>query len=143
MGPGGADARVATATIVVRIPASGAVADLLGGRAYREVFTSQEARRCSARTGLTGWAGRYAAKLAVARLLATDELTGIEILPDSSRCHDTNCTASHPPAVYLAAGPAARLGAADSVSVTITHTRRLAVAVAVVSRRDASGPVAE
>jgi hypothetical protein len=144
-GPG-ARTRVAAASRVVHLPARRE--ELLRGCPPALVFSRAEQRYCALRRDLTGWGGRLAAKLAVADLFGIDAdaalearrdvgLHLIEIMPSPSvPCPDGDgCTKPHPPDVrFLSEGPEG-FGITrredESVKVSISHTRDLAVALAV------------
>lgn len=129
---------VASSTRVVPIPASGRLGDLLDGRRPGEIFTPAEQRLCADRADLTGWAGRLAAKLAVMDLLAggsgpTTAALQVQILPDRGRCPGEPCHRSHPPAVHLSHRAQPALPAGHELRLSIAHTRRTAVATAVLA----------
>jgi phosphopantetheinyl transferase (holo-ACP synthase) len=137
----GSSATGSSAAVVVQVPSSGALRDLLGGTSWADVYSPAEARRCSARPGLSGWAGRLAAKRAVAQLLGhVDRFADIEILPDPRGCPDPACTRPHPPALRLAPALTAGLRPDEQMRVSISHTRQLAVALAVVAGRPSFQP---
>jgi hypothetical protein len=139
----GAPARIAAASRVVHLPASGSRADLLRGCPPAFVYSRAEQRYCGLRLDLTGWAGRLAAKLAVADLLGIDAdaaldarrdagLWLIEIMPSPSvPCPDGDgCTKPHPPDVRFGEGFGISRREDESVKVSISHTKELAVALA-------------
>ncbi|SHN27628.1 hypothetical protein [Cryptosporangium aurantiacum] len=121
--------------VTVAVPPRGSVAALLDGRPVEEVFTAAERLRCAERPGLGRAAGLLAAKRAVlAALGAPDGVrwADVEVLPDAVRCPDpARCTASHPPAVRLRGALPDRLAPGESVTVSISHARTVAVALAV------------
>lgn len=96
------------------------------------VFSREERMHCAALPGLSRWAGRYAAKLALARLYSHlgAQPKDFEILPSRSLCpRQGPCDAGHPPVVALRRPG---LGHVDP-SISISHDGGTAVAVAVVS----------
>ncbi len=128
---------------VLVLPASGSLAELLHGCPTALVYSNEEQRHCGVRRDLTGWAGRLAAKLAVADLLGLDaepelargEIRGlaeIQILPQRQGfCTEgPGCLKPHPPQVRLA-GRAAALAGDGAIQVSISHTRARAIALAV------------
>lgn len=95
------------------------------------VFSREERMHCAALPGLSRWAGRYAAKLALARLFAHlgAQPSDFEILPSRSLCpRQGPCDAGHPPVVALRRRG---LGPVEA-SISISHDGGTAVAVAVV-----------
>jgi hypothetical protein len=137
---------VAAASRVVHLPSSRA--ELLRGCPPALVYSRAEQRYCALRRDLTGWGGRLAAKLAVADLLGIDAdaalearrdagLHLIEIVPSPSvPCPDGDgCTKPHPPDVRFLSEASTGSGFTrredESVKVSISHTRDLAVALAV------------
>jgi phosphopantetheinyl transferase (holo-ACP synthase) len=142
-----APARLAASSRVVHLPAGGSRADLLRGCPPALVYTRAEQRYCDRRQDLTGWAGRLAAKLAVADLFGIDAdaalearrdvgLQFVEILPSPSvPCPDgAGCTKPHPPDVRFLSESSEGFGITrredESVKVSISHTRRMALALA-------------
>lgn len=128
------------------LPASGQLSDLLSGCAKNLVFSNAEQRLCHRRNDLTGWAGRLAAKLAVCDLLgvnawqAVEEhrdigLSELEILPEPhGLCgNSASCFKPHPPQVLLGQRWAALAPSDVQLNVSISHTNRVAVALAVAS----------
>lgn len=105
----------------------------------RVVFSPRERAFSARRPGLASWAGRLAAKRAVADVLGLDSadpqvLALIEILPRTRRvCDDPRrCADGHPPAAVL--GEA--LGRDDHVEVSIAHDAGLAFAGALMELPD-------
>jgi phosphopantetheinyl transferase (holo-ACP synthase) len=126
----------------VLIPSSGALSDLLHGCPPALVYSNEEQRHCQRRRDLTGWAGRLAAKLAVADVLGLDAarkllagadagLHEIQILPQRQGfcLEGPGCLKSHPPQVRLA-GAAASIAGGGAIQVSISHTRVRAIALA-------------
>jgi phosphopantetheinyl transferase (holo-ACP synthase) len=133
------------------LPASGSLAELLHGCPPGLVYSNEEQRHCGRRRDLTGWAGRLAAKLAVADVLGLDAdaafelgedagLADIQILPQRQGfCTEgPGCLKPHPPQVRLAGRAAACLtpppglhSDGGTVQVSISHTRVRAIALAV------------
>jgi len=116
--------------------AAGCALVRVGSEPIQEVFTSGE-RRFRATKSPEGRAGRLAAKRAVAQLLGVDApdvefLRSIEIIPRAEgQCFSPHqCERGHPPTVTLH-GPSAAPAGGSQVVVSITHTRDVAVAVAV------------
>ena len=109
---------------------SPSAAALVAPRQLDDVFTARERRFCRRSSTLASWAGRYAAKLAVAELLGDDapaSLAGIEILParDGTCTDPRRCAMGHPPAVHL------ETPASDApIAVSISHDGGIAVAIA-------------
>jgi hypothetical protein len=143
---------VTAASRVVRLPPGGTRADLLRGCPPALVYSRAEQRYCGRRGDLTGWGGRLAAKLAVADLLGLDAdaalearrdagLWLIEILPSPSvPCPDGDgCTKPHPPDVRFGEGFGLTRREDEDVKVSISHTRGMAVALAVRSPRNGTG----
>lgn len=127
---------VASAMAMVPI-GPGAEVGRLARHRGSDVFTVRERRLCAAGRGLEGWAGRLAAKRAVARLLDRGAggpvlLGDIEIVPRATAlCADPDrCPAGHPPSVRLHGEAVHRLGRECTVGVSISHTRRAAVGLA-------------
>jgi holo-[acyl-carrier protein] synthase len=130
--------------VLVPIPATAMLRDLLLGCPADLVFTAPERRRNARAHTLAPWAGRLAAKLAVLDLLGvrTESAlaqgadlgwTSIEILPSPDGLCDApdRCRRPHRPAVTLLAPTARLLGPHDRLAVSISHTRTMAVALAV------------
>lgn len=116
---------------------SGADVGRLARQGDDEVFTRRERRLCAAGRGLESWAGRLAAKRAVARVLDRGAdgcvpLGDIEIVPrPSALCRDPDrCPAGHPPSVRLHGVAAQRVPLGHTVEVSISHTRTVAVGLA-------------
>jgi phosphopantetheinyl transferase (holo-ACP synthase) len=112
---------------------------LVAPLALADVYTTAERRVSAAGRGVEGYAGRLAVKRAVVHALTTAgaceaplELVEVEVLPRSEhRCFDADrCRQGHPPSVRLCA-PATRVA---NVEVSVSHTRRIAMAVALVRR---------
>ncbi|TDC04034.1 phosphopantetheinyl transferase [Nonomuraea longispora] len=109
--------------------------------ALEEVFTRQERMRSAARSTLASWGGRLAAKHAVTTALGYDTppapLTGVEVLPSVPRgCPRGHaCPHGHPPEVTLGADYAELAAGAGvrRIQVSVSHTARVAVAVALVT----------
>lgn len=128
---------VTSAVALVPLGPESEVADLARSR-DSGVFTGRERRLSAAGRGLEGWAGRLAAKRAVADVLdrgaggCAVPLGAIEIVPRATAlCADVDrCPAGHPPSVRLLGPAGPHLGAHRRVDVSITHTRTVAVAVA-------------
>ena len=107
-----------------------AVLDRFPDRFRQRVLTESEARYC--RNKVERIAGRWAAKEAISKVLGLG-VRGvgwreIEILPNRAGA----------PQVYLHDRAAARAAALDleDVTVSISHERRMAVAVAIAHRRE-------
>ena len=125
----------------VDLPGTGDPADLVRPSRLESVFTRRERQRSRAGSSLASWAGRLAAKRAVTRALGYDQppgpLTDVEILPvPPPGCRRSHaCTHGHPPTVTLSGALAER--AAESrvelIQVSVSHTARVAVAVALVT----------
>lgn len=114
------------------------LAEMVAPHCLEQVFTPLEARCSAAGRGLEGFAGRLAAKRAVAELLPPDsvaELAMIEVLPETMRAkHPCPCRLGHRPVVTLAGGLALALpGPQPTLAVSISHIRTMAVAVAMLS----------
>jgi phosphopantetheinyl transferase (holo-ACP synthase) len=114
--------------------------ELVDRESATSVFTVRERREARAGRGLESWAGRLAAKHAVARAVGRAPDVGpatiraIEILPDRSNCSaGGRCASPHRPIVARAPGAATR-GEVVPIGVSISHLRSIAVAVAI--RRD-------
>jgi phosphopantetheinyl transferase (holo-ACP synthase) len=119
----------------------GTYAELLLGCPVGLVFSNEERRHCMRRGDLTGWAGRLAAKLAVAELIdvpadraladhADAGLAAIEILPDRTACTEgPGCLSQHPPHVRF--GERFRHVPDGQFQVSISHTRSRAIALCV------------
>lgn len=127
---------VASAVAMVPIGADAEVARLARDR-DGEVFTARERRLCVAGRGLEGWAGRLAAKRAVARVLDRGagvrvRLADIEIVPRATAlCTDPDrCPKGHPPSVRLHGAASHHVGWAGAVEISISHTRTVAVGLA-------------
>jgi phosphopantetheinyl transferase (holo-ACP synthase) len=127
------------------LPLPGTLAELLLGCPVELVFSNEERRHCQRRRDLTGWAGRLAAKLAVAELIDVPNhgsldrclrehidvgLAAIEILPDRTTCTDgPGCPKQHPPQVRFGQ----RFAGIDAAhfQLSISHTRSRAIALCV------------
>ncbi|MFI7585842.1 hypothetical protein ACIB24_02060 [Spongisporangium articulatum] len=130
---------LATRTEVVAVDGAKSLGDLLHGCPTGLVFSNAEQRLCGMRDDLTGWAGRLAAKLAVATLLDLEPvaalrerrdigLAHLEVLPDRGDCPDgPGCLGPHPPALHL--GSPAFAGVEGRWQLSISHTRSRAMAL--------------
>jgi phosphopantetheinyl transferase (holo-ACP synthase) len=139
-------ARVASRSRALDLPESQRLGDLLSGCPAKLVFSNAEQRLCHRRKDLTGWGGRLAAKLAVCDLLSVAAasalaehrdigLSQLEILPEPhGLCgQSASCFKPHPPQVRLGPRWTAIVPPESFLSVSISHTSRLAIALAVVS----------
>lgn len=118
-------------TSAVRVDFSGArsIAELVPGGL--SVFTPDERRHCGARRDLSSWAGRWAAKLALAQLYAaTGAVPGdFEVLPSRRDCPRTGpCDDGHPPQVRMLRPELS----GERVTLSISHDGGTAVAVVLV-----------
>ena len=130
------------------LPGSGRLSDLLSGCPKNLVFSNAEQRLCHRRTDLTGWGGRLAAKSAIAELLGIDVaaalashqdigLSELEILPEPhGLCgRSASCFKPHPPQARLGPRWAAFAPDGTHLQISISHTNRLAIALAVLTGR--------
>jgi holo-[acyl-carrier protein] synthase len=111
-------------------------AELLAPSPLGEVFTPAEMRLCGSVRGLTRWAGRLAAKRAVVAAAGAPPwpLRDVELLVERSACYAPHrCAQGHPPLVRLHGDAAGWWPDGVVVDVSISHTRRAAVAVALAS----------
>jgi len=128
--------------VLLPVPGSGRLADLLGHCRVELVFTAAERRLSRRRGDLSSWAGRLAAKLAVLELFgrSTDSAlvggldlgwTSIEVLPSGpGQCADPlECRGTHRPEVFLRGSMARWLGPDERLAVSISHTDTLAAAL--------------
>lgn len=124
----------------LRYPDTAHVTELCGGSGPAAVFTPLERAYSGARSGLSGWAGRLAAKRAIADLLQFDTgdpeiLLQIEILPAARlACRSPLlCERGHPPSARLPADFITRLCAmtGDEMAgfdVSVSHDSGVAFA---------------
>ncbi|MFI6792216.1 phosphopantetheinyl transferase [Nonomuraea sp. NPDC050383] len=114
--------------------------ELVGAMPLDEVYTAAERVRSGGAT-VQHWAGRLAGKRAVLRLLGlaptAARLGQVEVLPrPTAACRATAaCRDGHPPAVRLAPALAELVRPDGRVRVSISHTDRRALAVAICSTR--------
>ncbi|WP_196449606.1 phosphopantetheinyl transferase [Planomonospora sp. ID82291] len=115
--------------------------DLVGAMPLEEVFTPAERVRSADGRTLQHWAGRLAAKRAVLRLLGVPPTAGrlgqVEVLPEPTpACRgDAACLDGHPPAVRLTGRLAGLDGPGGRIRVSLSHTARYALAVALRAAR--------
>lgn len=109
-----------------------------------ETFSAREILDMVGNPQQLSWAGKYAAKLAVAELLALPdpELPGIEILQDPCRAGQRLCRGRHRPFVQLdaALSRAADCPSRSRIALSITHESTAAVALVVLDHRDERCP---
>ncbi|MEU9835641.1 phosphopantetheinyl transferase [Streptosporangium sp. NPDC048047] len=110
--------------------------ELVGAMPLEEVFTPAERVRSADGRTLQHWAGRLAAKHAVLRLLGmrptAERLGQVEVLPvPTPACRgDAACRDMHPPSVRLTGRLAGLDGPGTRIRVSLSHTSRRALAVA-------------
>jgi len=117
----------------VEIHRARTVDDLISPVAVDDVFTAREQRFARAGRGFESWAGRLAAKRAVASVLERTvdgtRLVDIEIVPSHVHCPTKGaCSRGHPPDVVLHGRTGIRHPSGSVV--TISHAPELAIAVA-------------
>lgn len=105
-----------------------------GDRMKRRLFTEDERRYCDARnTPAVHYAGRFAAKEAVLKVLSTGFVAGVGLQDGGSFRHiEIRRLASGKPEVVLH-GPMlelARRAGVEEILITVTHTREQAQAFA-------------
>ena len=124
----------------------GSTEEMLGRMRIDEVFTREEQIRSGRGSSLQHWAGRLAAKQAVLRLIGVPTTASwmqqAQVLPAPTRNCEANhkCMHGHPPSVVF--GPELELAAVlvgiRGAEVSITHTERTAMAIALAVTGDRS-----
>lgn len=107
------------------------------GRRLLEDLSMQERRDSTGARGWEGYAGKVAAKRAVLSAAGADAhyVVAVDVMPDRSRCPEAGpCDRGHPPVAEITtrSGSPVRL---SCVSLSISHTRDIACAVAVIERQ--------
>jgi phosphopantetheinyl transferase (holo-ACP synthase) len=118
-------------------------ASLLATERLDAVFTASERRVAARKPTLDTWAGRLAAKHAIGALIErctgdAPTLADIEVLPaPDGRCVDPfRCLQGHPLRVRVRSRP----DLDPRITVSVSHERRLAVALAGLLRSPSSTP---
>lgn len=122
--------------------------DLLDGEPIEQVFTRAERVRSARGHTLQHWAGRLAGKRAVLCLLGlaptAERLGQVEVLPQPTpACRgDAACLDGHPPVVRLTGELSGLVGSGRQIRISLSHTARRALAVALRSARLPEAPAA-